>query len=105
MEMKPIQGGGELRWWASPDKKYRHLFVRVNMECQPDHYPGIVIITDSRHQNSEIHEVKDLSRELDALLNQYSDEAVVYWDVEFNEEKRKIIMRELSSIPKFIDRE
>lgn len=100
--MKRRQGGGVLVWWRSPDKQYKHLFVGIDMGCEPDNYPGIVILFDSAQDKVQISEVNDCSMELDGLLKKFGGSPKVYWDVELYPEKRKILLQELTSSPVII---
>ncbi len=64
MESKPIQAGGMCHTWRSPDNSFRHLFLKLDLDCEPDKHPGIVIVSDEHHQRACAAAVKNLQKEL-----------------------------------------
>jgi hypothetical protein len=98
----PIQGGGMLRVWQSPDRKFKHTFLTLDLDCKPDNYPGIVIISDKSHRVVSVTEVKNLERELPSLMAKFESQPEVYWDLETNAQRRKEILSSLTSDPVFV---
>ena len=44
--MKPLQPTGLMVSWQSPNKKFVHTFAIIDLQCELDNYPGILIISD-----------------------------------------------------------
>ena len=91
-----------MRVWQGPDEDFRQLFLTLDLECKPDHYPGIVIISNKHHNEVKIQEVQNLEKELPQLLQHFDDEREVYWDFEADDQKRKDILIKLTEHPSFL---
>jgi len=98
----PLQGGGTLRAWQSPDASYHHLFLELDLSCKPDHYPGVVIISNNEHSNVKVAEVQNLEKELPHLLEAFTKPAKVFWDFEIEASKRGEIITALTESPKYV---
>ena len=101
-DSRPIQVGGMLHAWQSPDAKFRHALLQLDPSCEPDPYPGIVVICDARRQEARLMAVRNLRRELPHLLQDAKPQTLVYWSVETNDEKRLALSVGLTEHPQFI---
>ena len=102
MNSKPMQTGGLCHSWRSPDGNFKHSFLKLDFECEPDKYPGIVIVADEHCQHAFSAEVRDLQRELPALLLQVQGKPVAYWWLEQDQNEHKILSG-LTEHPVFAD--
>ena len=106
MNSKPkyaMQAGGMCHRWQSPDGNFKHSFLKLDFECEPDHYPGIVIVADEHYQHGFAAAVKNLQRELPALLQQVQGKPVAYWWLEQDQNELKRILSGLTEHPVFAD--
>ena len=99
---KPRQGGGLMQAWQSPDGEFHRLLLKLDLDCQPDPYPGVVSICDPSHAHVFVAEVKNLQRELPALLKKIEGTPIACFDLELDDQKRTKIMAGLSSRPQFV---
>jgi len=98
----PLQGGGVLRAWQSSDRTFHHLFLTLDLQCKPDHYPGVVIISNKEHSQVMVKEVDNLEKELPQLLGEFEGTPEIYWDLETDEGKRGEIVNALTENPVFV---
>lgn len=106
MNLKPkyaMQTEGMCHSWRCPDGSFNHLFLKLDSECEPDNRPGIVIVTDEHYQHAFSAAVKNLRRELAALLLQVQGKPVVYWWLEQDQNELKRILSGLTEHPVFAD--
>jgi hypothetical protein len=97
------QGGGVCHLWRSPDGNFKHTFLKLDFECEPDMYPGIVIVTDVHYQEVFAAAVQNLQRELPALLKRIEGKAFAYWWLEQDMNEAKRILSGLTEHPVFAD--
>lgn len=100
--LKPIQGGGMCHAWQSPDGNFKHLFLKLDLSCEPDNYPGILIVADEHCTKAVATAVKNLRRELSQLLNATPGTPVAYWWLEQDAQKLKQILSQLTEHPVFV---
>jgi len=98
-----MQAGGMCHLWQSPDRNFRHLFLRVEFDCEPDNHPGIVILADEYCENAFAAGVQNLQKELPALLQKVKVKPVAYWWLEGNPDELKRILTGLTEHPVFAD--
>ncbi len=91
-----------MRTWQNPDRTYHRMFLMLAPDCDPDPYPGVVIVSDANHNRAFVAEVQNLQKELPQLLKRIEGEAVAYWDLEMDVQERKEILRGLTSHPIFV---
>ena len=106
MDLKPkyaMQTSGICHLWRSPDGSFEHTFLKLNFECEPDRYPGVVIVTDDNYEQAFAAAVQNLQRDLPALLKQTQGKPVAYWWLEQNENEVKRILSGLTGHPVFAD--
>lgn len=99
---KPRQGGGLMQAWQSPDRRFHRCLLRLDLDCQPDPYPGVVIICDASHTQIFVAEVANLKKELPALLRRVEGDPIAYFDLEMDDKERKKIMAGLTPHPQFV---
>ena len=99
---KPGQGNARTHAWQSPNKSYHHMFLKLNLNCEPDPYPGVAIISDVSHSQVFIVEVQNFQKDLPEMLKRIRGEAVAYWSLEMDAQKRKEILSGLTSHPVFV---
>ena len=99
----PMQTGGNMHAWCNPNRNFKHAFLRLNLACEPDRYPGIVIVADENLRNALAIEVENLQEELPALLRAAPEKSVVYWWLEQDKDKRQRVLSNLTSRPEFAD--
>jgi len=107
MDQKPkyaMQAGGMCHLWGSRDGTFHHSFLRLDFDCEPDKYPGVVIITDENYQNAFSARVSNLQRELPSLLVRIRGKPVAYWWLEQDEHEIERILSGLTEQPVFADR-
>ena len=88
--------------WKSPDGSFRHLFLKLDFDCEPENYPGILIVSDVEHRQVRVTAVKSLLKELPPLLKQIDGEVVAYWCLEDNGKERTKILSGLTEHPVFV---
>lgn len=88
--------------WRSPDGRFKHLFLRLDLGCEPDGYPGILIVTDERCTQAVASAVTNLRKELPQLLKATSGTPVAYWWLEQDAQKRKDMLSQLTERPVFV---
>lgn len=102
MELRPIQAGGMFHVWRSPDNSFRHSFLKLYLDCEPDKYPGIVIVSDENYQEACATPVKNLQRELPQLLQRIQGQPIAYWWLEQDEGELNKILSGITGHPVFV---
>ena len=100
--LKPIQVGGTFYAWRSPDGNFKHSFLKLYPDCEPDNYSGIVIITDEGCRQATATLVKNLRKELPELLKAASGTPMAYWWLERDVQEAARILSALSEHPAFV---
>ena len=98
-----MQAGGMFHLWRSPDGNFKHSFLKLDFECEPDKHPGVVIVADEHYQHAFAAGVHNLERELPALLQRVQGKPVAYWWLEDDQNELKRILSGLSEHPVFAD--
>lgn len=75
----PMQTGGILHAWQSQNGDFKHAFLKLDLDCETDKHPGILIIADEAFQNAFAIAVDNLQKELPALAKKVSEKSVAYW--------------------------
>lgn len=101
-ELKPIQTGGMCHAWRSPDGSFKHVLLKLDLRCEPDNYPGIVIIADEGCRQAVATSVKSLRKELPKLLEAAAATPVVYWRIERDAREIERILSGLTEHPMFV---
>jgi hypothetical protein len=73
------QTRGQLRSWSSPDRKFRQQLLKLDLECEADSRPGVLILTQPGHQHARALMVKNAKTELGPILAKEPDDVIVYW--------------------------
>lgn len=73
------QTGGQLRSWSSPDRKFRQQLLKLDLECEADSRPGVLILTQPGHHRARMLAVKNARLELAGILAKEPDDVIVYW--------------------------
>jgi hypothetical protein len=73
------QTGGQLRSWSSPDRKFRQQLLKLDLQCEADSRPGVLILTQPGHHHARTLSVKNAKTELGAILAKEPDDVIVYW--------------------------
>jgi hypothetical protein len=76
--LKPIQTGFTCHAWRSPDTSYKVIFPKLDLTCELDAAPGIVIVATPDCRSATASEVMNLRAELPKLLTK-SQNPAVYW--------------------------
>ena len=98
-----IQAGGQLRQWSNPERTFHISLVKVDFDCQPDAYPGILIITDPGYKEATLLEVKDPRKELPMILEPLPEGTIAYWQIVQEDEERRKVIAGLTAKPVFDD--
>lgn len=98
-----IQAGGEMRQWSNPERTFHFRLLKVNIDCEPDAYPGMLIITDSGYRNARALEVKNPRKELAKIFAPLPDATIAYWRIVRDDEERKRVLAGLTEAPIFDD--
>lgn len=107
MDLKPkyaMQAGGMCHLWQSPDGQFKHSFLKLDFDCEPDRHAGIVIVADENYQNSFAVTVQNLHRELPSLLKQIQGKPVAYWWLKSDQKERQRVLSGITEHPVFADR-
>jgi hypothetical protein len=98
-----MQVSGDMRFWSNPERTYRLGLVKVNFECEPDAFPGILILTDRSYVKATVVEMKDPRREFPQILEPLPEDAIAYWRIVRTDEERRAVMAGLTASPIFDD--
>tara|TARA_R110002072_G_scaffold13418_12_gene56322 strand:+ start:91321 stop:91566 length:246 start_codon:yes stop_codon:yes gene_type:complete len=77
--------------------------VKVNFDCEPDSYPGILILTDPSYKEANLYEMKDPRKELPRILESLPDDTIAYWKIVSEDDERMEVMEKLTRNPVFDD--
>ena len=100
--MKPMQAGGLLQIWQNPKGSYHHLFLKLDLDCEPEDYPGVLIVSDVHHRQVLVTAVESLHKELHSLLQKIEGEGVACWKREQKAQERSKILSDLTANPVFV---
>lgn len=92
-----------MRQWSNPERTYRFSLVKVNFDCEPDPYPGVLILTDPSYRDATLLEIKNPRKELPKILEPLPDDTVAYWRIVGEDEERRLVMAGLTAKPVFDD--
>lgn len=98
-----IQTGGNMRQWSNPERSFRFSLVKVDFDCEPDAYPGVLILTDPSYKNATLREMKEPRKELPKILEHLPDDTIAYWRIVQKDEERRKVMTGLTATPIFDD--
>ena len=98
-----LQTVGDMRQWSNPQRTFRFSLVKVNFDCKPDAYPGILILTDPSYRDATLLELKDPRKELPKILEPLPDNTIAYWRIVREGEERRKVMAGLTVNPIFDD--
>ena len=101
-QLRPMQVGGILHAWQSPRGNFKHVFLKLDLGCEPDNYPGIVIIADEGCHQAIAILVKNLRKEFPQLLKAATGIPVVYWWLERDVQEARRILSSLTEHPVFV---
>jgi len=100
-----MQAGGMCHRWRSPNGNFNQVFVKLDLDCEPDKSSGVVIATDKHYEQAFATPVENLYKELHALLRQQIQESpIIYWWPVQDKNKIKRILYGLTKRPIFTDR-
>lgn len=106
MEFKPkypMQTGGQVCRWSNPDRTFHCSLVKMNLACEADPYPGILILTNLHHEMASALDVKNLRKELTKILEPLGEDTIAYWKIAKDEGERKGLLASLTQKPIFDD--
>ena len=89
--------------WSSPDRSFHHSFVKMRFDCEADPYPGVLILIDESYRMASAMSVKNLRKELLAILSPLADDAVAYWKIVRDDAERDKLLSHLTGTPIFDD--
>lgn len=101
---RPIQTGGELRSWSSPDRKFRQQLLKLDLTCEQDPAPGLLIVTQPGYRTARAIAVKNASKELRTILAREPDDVVVFWRMHQSEWELNRLLSGLTANPIYDDR-
>ena len=99
--LKPIQTEFTCHTWRSPTGTFHHIFARLNLQCELESSPGLAIVTDQDCGKADAIAVKNLRKELPAILDKTAPARVVYWSSYRDEEKLAALLSQLTKTPVF----
>jgi len=94
---------GDMRQWSNPERTFHFSLVRINFDCEPDAYPGVLILTDPSYRRAIAVEVRDPRKELPTILAPLPDETIAYWRIVREDDERKKVLAGLTENPIFDD--
>lgn len=100
--LKPIQVSGMLHAWRSPDTSFKHIFLKLDFSCEPDNYPGIVIVTDENCCRAVATAVTNLRKDLPQLLKSRPEARIAYWSLQQDVTETARILAGLTEHPTFV---
>ena len=100
-DLKPIQTGGMCHAWQSPDGTFKHVLLKLDLSCEPDPYPGVVIIADEHCMHAVASAVKSLRKELKQKMAGAPPKSVAYWSLQQDEAELTRILSGLTERPTF----
>lgn len=98
-----IQTSGDMRRWSNPERTFHFSLVKVNFDCEPDAYPGVLVLTDASYRNATVLEVENPRKELPKILAPLPDDTIAYWRIVRDEGERKTVLSGLTAHPIFDD--
>lgn len=98
-----MQVGGEMRRWSNPDRTFHYSLVKMIFECKADPYPGILILTDRSYKRVSVLDVKNLRKELSAILEPLGEDTIAYWRIVQEDGERDKLLAGLTKNPIFDD--
>lgn len=98
-----MQAGGEMRRWSNPDRTFHYSLVKMNFECEADPYPGILILTDRSYRRVSVLDVKNLRKQLSAILEPLGEDTIAYWRIVQEDGERDKLLAGLTKNPIFDD--
>lgn len=98
-----IQTGGEMHRWSNPERTFHFSLVKVNFDCEPDAYPGILILTNRSYRHATAIEVKNPRKELPKILAPLADDTIAYWRIVREDDERKKVLTGLTVNPIYDD--
>lgn len=98
-----MQTGGDLRRWSNPQRTFHHALLKLNLECEADPYPGVLILTDPVYEKASAMAVKNLRNELSKILEPLSDATIAYWWLSVKDAERERLLNGLTTTPVFND--
>lgn len=99
---KPVQTRGDLLMWRNPENSYRHYFLELDLKCELDDCPGILIISDATHSNVSVFNIERLWNELPKLIKNKKDKVVAYWWRVDDTDERSRMLSNLTARPVFL---
>jgi hypothetical protein len=98
-----IQISGKWRRWSNPERTFHFALLKVDFDCMPDAYPGVLILTDPSYQNTTALEVKNPRQDLPRILSPLPDDTIAYWRIVKEDVERKKVLSGLTAYPIFDD--
>jgi hypothetical protein len=102
VEKKPLQVGGNLCGWRSPDGRFKRAFLKLDPGCDQFARPAVLILSDSSDEHAEVTSTENLANELPRLLAAWGQARHAYALHEPDEAKRTQILAELTDHPVFV---
>ena len=99
---KPLQCDGLLQTWRNPDNSFNHIFLELDLACEPMDYAGILIISDLNHDNAKVFNIKSLWKELPRLIENKEHDVIAYWWHEDDAKKRSRMLSDITTHPLFV---
>lgn len=99
-----IPAGGVMHQWSDPERTFRFSLVKFDLDCVPDAYPGVLILSDPRYKTATLLEVTDPRKEFPKILEPLPEETIAYWRIVRKPEERRRVMAGLTASPVIDDR-
>lgn len=98
-----VQASGLMLVWANPANTFKKSFLVLDPSCNPDPYPGVVIIATRPQAAGVALTVNNLRKELPGVLSQYPQNAVAFWRAETDDAARTKLLEDLTASPVYGD--
>lgn len=98
-----MQVGGDIRRWSNPERTFHSGLLKLDLACEADPYPGILILTNPTYASASAMAVKNLRKELPKLIEHLDEGTIAYWYLETNEKELSRVLAGLTAAPIFAD--
>lgn len=101
-QLKPIQTGGMFHVWQSPDRSFKHMLLKLDLSCEQDKHPGVLVLADANQREAITIKIKNLYKEFSAIRAIHLKYPIAYWWREDDEKVLAAIILGLTESPELL---